>query len=109
MTTNTETTTKTKQVPDFYIFENAGEGQQGGKPVGAGFAHKKKPGRREWLRVRLAPGADGIPVARKFARDGAGILSSLVESQGLVELAEAVEDLDEGTLVDYLPFNEAAR
>ncbi len=77
--------------------------------VRAGFAHKKKPGRREWLRVRLAPGADGIPVARKFARDGAGILSSLVESQGLVELAEAVEDLDEGTLVDYLPFNEAAR
>ncbi|MBM3541279.1 MAG: molybdopterin molybdotransferase MoeA, partial [Alphaproteobacteria bacterium] len=77
--------------------------------VRAGFAHKKKPGRREWLRVRLAPGADGIPVARKFARDGAGILSSLVESQGLVELAEAVEDLDEGALVDYLPFNETAR
>ena len=24
MTTNTETTTKTKQVPDFYIFESAG-------------------------------------------------------------------------------------
>ena len=45
MTTNTETTTKTKQVPDFYIFENAGgEGQQGGKPVGAGFAHKKGKG-----------------------------------------------------------------
>ncbi len=44
MTTNTETTTKTKQVPNFYIFENAGEGQQGGKPVGAGFAHKKGKG-----------------------------------------------------------------
>ena len=44
MTTTTETTTKTKQVPDFYIFENAGEGQQGGKPVGAGFAHKKGKG-----------------------------------------------------------------
>lgn len=44
MTTNTETTTKTKQVPDFYIFENAAEGQQGGKPGGAGFAHKKGKG-----------------------------------------------------------------
>ena len=35
MTTTNETQTKPKQVPDFYIFENAGEGQQGGKPVGA--------------------------------------------------------------------------
>jgi molybdopterin molybdotransferase len=77
--------------------------------VRAGFAHRKKAGRREWLRVRLGPGADGVPVARKFGRDGAGILSSLVESDGLVELAEAVEDLGEGAMVDYLPFNEAAR
>lgn len=45
MTTTTETqATKQKQAPDFYIFENAGEGQQGGKPVGAAFAHKKGKG-----------------------------------------------------------------
>ena len=44
MTTTTETTTKPKQVPDFYIFENAAPGQQGRKPVGAGFVHKKDKG-----------------------------------------------------------------
>jgi hypothetical protein len=44
MTTTTETASKPKQAPDFYIFENAGNGQQGGKPVGAGYLHKKGKG-----------------------------------------------------------------
>lgn len=44
MTTDTETTTKTKQAPDFYIFENAGKGEKGGKPAGAAFLHKKGKG-----------------------------------------------------------------
>lgn len=45
MTTTTENqTTKTKQIPDFYIFENAAVGQQRGKPVGAAFAHKNGKG-----------------------------------------------------------------
>jgi hypothetical protein len=45
MTTTTETTTtKAKQAPDFYIFENQGEGQKNGKPAGAAFVHKKGKG-----------------------------------------------------------------
>jgi hypothetical protein len=45
MTTTTETqTTKAKQVPDFYIFENGADGTKGGKPVGAAFVHKKGNG-----------------------------------------------------------------
>ena len=44
MTTTTEKqTTKAKQVPDFYIFENA-DGQKGGKPAGAAFKHGKGNG-----------------------------------------------------------------
>ena len=44
MTTTTETTTtKAKQAPDFYIFENA-DGQKGGKPAGAAFKHGKGNG-----------------------------------------------------------------
>ena len=65
-------------------------------PVRAAFEHKKKPGRREWVRARLQPGDDGVPVARKFPRDGAGILSSLVESDGLVELPEDLIRLEPG-------------
>ena len=45
MTTTTENQkTKTKQVPDFYIFENGAQAEQGRKPAGAAFAHKKGNG-----------------------------------------------------------------
>ena len=45
MTTTTENqTAKTKQVPDFYIFENGANGEKGGKPAGAAFRHKKGKG-----------------------------------------------------------------
>lgn len=74
--------------------------------VRAGFDIRKKEGRREWLRARLAPGSDGTPLAQRFARDGAGILTSLVESDGLIELAEDVTDLPAGAMVDFLPYSE---
>jgi len=77
--------------------------------VRAGFAHKKKAGRREWVRARLEADADGAPIARKFPREGAGILSSLVEADGLVEIAEEVTRLEAGGLVDFLPFAEVSR
>lgn len=74
--------------------------------VRAGFDAKKKLGRREWVRARLVPGDDGMPVAQRFPRDGAGILTSLVESDGLIELAENVTQVTAGAMVDFLPFSE---
>jgi molybdopterin molybdotransferase len=74
-------------------------------PVHAGFAYRKKPGRREYLRVRLERDGDAL-VAVKFARDGAGILSSIVQSEGLAVLDEATGDLASGMIVDFLPFSE---
>jgi len=74
--------------------------------VQADFDTKKKEGRREWLRARLLTGPDGITVAKRFPRDGAGILTSLVESDGLIELAEDVTNVAAGTMVDFLPFSE---
>ncbi|HEY0835037.1 MAG TPA: molybdopterin molybdotransferase MoeA, partial [Azospirillum sp.] len=75
-------------------------------PVRAGFTYKKKAGRREYVRVRLTRGEDGVLTALKHPRDGAGILSSMVESDGLVELGEDVTRLDPGAVVDFLPFSE---
>ncbi len=74
--------------------------------VRADFAHKKKKDRREWLRVRLEGGGPGTWRAVKFPREGAGILSSLVEADGLVELPEDLTRLEPGTMVDFLPFSE---
>ncbi len=74
-------------------------------PVRAGFSYRKKPGRREYLRASLERDGDAV-VAVKYPRDGAGILSSIVHSEGLVILDEATGDLAAGTVVDFLPFSE---
>lgn len=77
--------------------------------VRAAFEYRKKQSRREFVRARLATGPDGSPVAEKFGASGAGILSSLVGADGLVELPEDMTYLEEGSLVDFLPFNEVSR
>ncbi len=72
-------------------------------PVRAGFTHKKRPGRREYLRVSLTRAGETM-TAVKFPRDGAGILSSVVQSDGLAILDETIADLVPGQTVDFLPF-----
>lgn len=74
-------------------------------PVKAGFAYRKKAGRREYLRASLQRDADDI-IAVKFPKDGAGILSSIVQSEGLVIIDETTNDLAAGATVDFLPFSE---
>ncbi len=74
--------------------------------VPAAFAMEKKPGRREWLRVTLEAGDDGQLRAVKYPRQGSGVLTSMVASDGLVELPEDMDGVAEGQLVDFLPFSE---
>ena len=74
--------------------------------VPADFSHRKKKDRREWLRARLVSDGKAGWRAVKFPRQGAGILTSLVEAEGLVELPEEMTVLEPGTLVDFLPFSE---
>ncbi len=74
--------------------------------VEADFVHGKKIGRREWVRARLEPGADGRMIVRKAAGAGAGILTSMTAADGLVELAEDVEKVAPGMAVDFFPFTE---
>lgn len=73
-------------------------------PVVAGFALKKKSGRREYVRVSLAQ-EGGLVVAKKHPRDGAGVLSSLTETDGLVVLPEEAESLAPGETVGFLPYS----
>jgi molybdopterin molybdotransferase len=77
--------------------------------VRAGFDFKKKQGRREWVRARLEPGQDGTLSAIKHPQGGAGVLTSMVESDGLIELAEDQGPFEEGFMVDFLPFSEVTR
>ncbi|NQV84522.1 MAG: molybdopterin molybdotransferase MoeA [Rhodospirillales bacterium] len=75
-------------------------------PVEVGFDYKKKKGRREWARVKLETTDDGRLVAMKHHSSGAGILTSMVEADGLVELDEDTVTLEKGAMAPFLPFNE---
>jgi molybdopterin molybdotransferase len=66
---------------------------------------KRKTGRREFLRGRLVPGPDGRPAAEKFPRDGSGLITSLREADGLIEIAEDVAAVRRGDMVPFLPFS----
>lgn len=72
--------------------------------VRAAFSYRKKQGRREYVRATLHTAADGTRQAQKFPREGAGLLSSLVETDGLVELGEEVERVAPGDLVGFLGY-----
>ena len=73
--------------------------------VATDFDYKKKSGRREWVRASLKQNADGQSIATKHHSSGAGILTSMVGADGLVEIEEDVTRLDAGTEVTYLPFS----
>jgi molybdopterin molybdotransferase len=84
----------------------AGASQQRLVPmaVRAAFSYKKKIARREYVRVNLQQGADGVLEAVKFPREGAGLLSSLVETDGLVELGEDIAQVEPGQIVGFLAY-----
>lgn len=73
-------------------------------PVRAAFSYKKKSGRREYVRVTLRRTADGGFEAVKFPREGAGLLSSLIETDGLAELGEEITKVEPGQSVGFLPY-----
>lgn len=73
-------------------------------PVRAAFAYRKKPGRTEYVRAALRRAADGVVEAVKHPRDGTGILTSLTQTDGLVELPEANEGVSPGDTVGFLNY-----
>lgn len=73
-------------------------------PVRAAFAYKKKTGRREYVRVTLRRAADGVIEAVKYAQDGAGVITSLTETDGLVELEDDKTTVEPGSTVGFLSY-----
>ncbi|MDF1722069.1 MAG: molybdopterin molybdotransferase MoeA [Minwuia sp.] len=80
-------------------------------PVRAGFAMTSKPDRREWLRGTLtvdpaaAAGAD--LVASRYPKQGSGVIRSLTDSDGLIEIAEDVTQVAPGDRLSFISFREA--
>lgn len=74
-------------------------------PAIADFAYKKKTGRREYVRVSVE-NATGLPKLRRYHKEGAGMLTSLTETDGLAELPEETTRLEAGAEVAFMPYSE---
>ena len=72
----------------------------------ADFDYTKKPERKEFVRVKVDENEKEELVFRKYKKEGAGILSSLVFADGLVELSEEATRIRKGDTVKYFPFSE---
>jgi molybdopterin molybdotransferase len=73
-------------------------------PVRLAFSYKKKKGRREYVRVALQTCADGAVEAVKHPQEGAGVITSLTETDGLAELTEDITTLEPGATVGFLSY-----
>lgn len=73
-------------------------------PVRAAFSHSKKAGRREYVRVSLRRAGDGTMEAVKHPREGAGVITSLTETDGLAELPESVETVRPGDQIAFIGY-----
>ena len=74
--------------------------------VAAAFSFKPRGKRREWLRAHLKVDEEGARSVHLFPTKGSGVLTSMVDSHGFVEISEEVTQIKNGDLVDFLPFNE---
>lgn len=92
--------------PGLLRLAGAAAGQPRRYPVTADFALKRKSGKTELIRCSLYAGDDGRLLARRFARGGAALLSSIAGSEGLVEVGESVGDITPGMILPFIPFSE---
>ena len=75
-----------------------------GMPATAGFTYRKKTGRCEFLRVRRNSD-ESSEMLDLFPQAGAGILSSVIWSDGLAILTEAESKISPGDPVRWIPFH----
>ena len=67
-------------------------------------AIRKKPGRTEYQRAIVTTAADGSLLAQTTGQQGSGVLSSMVQANGLLVLSHDQGDVAEGDTVDVLMF-----
>ena len=69
------------------------------------FSLKKKRGRTEWLRGKIIKKQNSFYLT-KFSSTGSGIISSISQSQGIIELDEKKEYIKKGTLLKFYRYED---
>ncbi|MBK1664561.1 molybdopterin molybdenumtransferase MoeA [Rhodospirillum rubrum] len=75
-------------------------------PVIADFSLTRKPGRREFLRGQLRSDSSGAMVVAPFPVQSSNVVSSIVQSDGLIDIGQAVTVISRGDRVRFIPFSE---
>ena len=68
-------------------------------------ALRKRPGRTEYQRGTVSTAPDGTLEVRALGNQGSGVLSSMVQAQGLIVLPHAQGDVAAGDAVDVMLFD----
>ncbi len=72
--------------------------------VRAAFDYRKKKDRREYVRVALKRAVDGTLEAHKHPQEGAGVITSLTETDGFAELPEATVAVKQGDMIGFISY-----
>lgn len=73
-------------------------------PAKINFNMKKKTERMEWLRVSIKKRSKELIVS-KYPRQGSGIISSIVFSDGIIEIPENKSKLSSGDIFNFYPID----
>ncbi|SCA58249.1 Molybdopterin biosynthesis protein [Candidatus Terasakiella magnetica] len=76
--------------------------------IPANFEMNHKGGRYEWQRAFLKDTPNG-PVVELFHTTGSGVLTSMVQTDGLVEIPDHAHQIKVGDLVDFIPYSEVSQ
>ena len=68
------------------------------------FAYNKKKGRTEFVRVVIRTDEQGTQRAFLHGRKGAGVISSLLGADGVIEIPAGAEKIERGTVLKFIPF-----
>ena len=73
--------------------------------IPANFEMKKKPGRTEWLRGSIKIINDNF-FLEKFHTSGSGIISSISNTDGIIEINEDIKYIKKGTLLKFYRYED---
>ena len=70
------------------------------------FNFKKKSGRTEFLREKITKNLNSKIKIKNYPNSGSGVFTSMVETDGLIELPEKLTYLKKGAKIKFVPYSE---
>ena len=73
--------------------------------ISSNFSMTKKPGRREWIRGWITE-KNNKQFLEKFNTTGSGIISSISQSDGIIDIDEDVKYIKKGKKLNFIKYED---